>query len=621
MPDQTPNRNDVVTTCDIRKLIGQKFDRAAVIEGTDEKGLVRVAFSSELPAERWYGTEILSHAPEAVDLARLRAGGALLVNHDPDDQVGVVESASVDPDRKARALVRFSRSARGQEIAQDVADGIRRLMSVGYEVKAADPIVNSEGERTGYTITQWEPLEISIVAVPVDSTVGVGRSAEAAPPEPVAHTKPAVPEKPSQETRTMPETETTIVVDKSADVLSAERARVKEITAIGTAHQLSELAQRAVESGTSLDAFRQQVLDEMAKRGTLKPAPKADIGMSEKEVKQYSINKAVRAAVLGDWSKAGLELDASNAHRAQNTGQTFRGTFSIPHDVLQSRALTGSYASVGTVGDGGYLRPTDLLAGSFIDLLRNNTVAMQAGTQMMAGLTGVVTIPKMTSGATAYWVAENTDATASKAAFGLVTLSPKNVAAMVPWTRALALQSTPNIEDILRNDITQTLAIAIDLAVFEGAGSGDPTGIANLGGSLNTVAFGGDPSWGKLIDMQTAVATDKVPLNGAVYVGSPAFRGKCLQTERTSTNGIYLMNSPNEVAGYPFLMSTNITNTNLFFGVFSNGMLGMWGGLDLLVDPYTYAASGGVQLVAFQTVDYQVRRDVAFCLSTGMTVS
>lgn len=138
---------------------------------------VELAFSSEAEVERSFGIEILDHSPSSVRLDRLRAGAALLVGHDRDDQVGVVESVSIDVDRRGRAVVRFGNSQRADEIFQDVKDGIRRLISFGYTVHNAV----REGTRDGadvFRVTDWEPFEISIVSIPADVTVGIGRNAD-----------------------------------------------------------------------------------------------------------------------------------------------------------------------------------------------------------------------------------------------------------------------------------------------------------------------------------------------------------------------------------------------------------------------------------------------------------
>ena len=148
----------------------------------EEARTVELSFSSEEPYERWWGTEILDHAESAVRLGRLNNGGALLMDHNGRDQVGVVERAWISG-RKGRAVVRFGRSARAQEVFQDVIDGIRKLVSVGYRIVEM-VLAQRDGDNATYRVTDWEPYEISLVSIPADTTVGVGREGEAAPFDP-----------------------------------------------------------------------------------------------------------------------------------------------------------------------------------------------------------------------------------------------------------------------------------------------------------------------------------------------------------------------------------------------------------------------------------------------------
>ncbi|MEO1221840.1 MAG: hypothetical protein AAFY42_10890, partial [Pseudomonadota bacterium] len=144
----------------------------------EEARTVELSFSSEEPYQRWWGTEILDHKGSSIRLGRLNDGGALLMDHNHRDQVGVIERAWTKG-RKGYALVRFGRSARAEEIFQDVRDGIRKLVSVGYRVHELVLEKAKDGLET-YRATDWEPYEISLVAVPADSTVGVGRDGEPA---------------------------------------------------------------------------------------------------------------------------------------------------------------------------------------------------------------------------------------------------------------------------------------------------------------------------------------------------------------------------------------------------------------------------------------------------------
>ena len=167
-------------TADIRQLVGQTVERTATVARDQVdlgKRTVEVAFSSETPVENWFGYEILDHGPDACDLSRLNGRGAVLVCHDRYDQVGVTDSASVDKDRMGRAIVRFSSSARGTEIMNDVNEGIRSTISVRYIRN--EMILEKDGTdetMPTYRTTKWTPLEISLEPIPADEAAGVGRN-------------------------------------------------------------------------------------------------------------------------------------------------------------------------------------------------------------------------------------------------------------------------------------------------------------------------------------------------------------------------------------------------------------------------------------------------------------
>ena len=144
----------------------------------EEARTVSLAFSSEAEYERYFGIEILDHGSKSIRLDRMKDGAAFLVNHNTDDQVGVIESVEIGTDRVGRAMVRFGESARAEEIWQDIVTGIRKHVSVGYIVHK---MVLEEEAKDGpdkYRVTDWEPFEASIVPVPADPSVGVGRGAE-----------------------------------------------------------------------------------------------------------------------------------------------------------------------------------------------------------------------------------------------------------------------------------------------------------------------------------------------------------------------------------------------------------------------------------------------------------
>ena len=249
-------------------------NRSAINE---EARTVDVAFSSETPVERFYGNEILDHSPTSVRLGRMQDGGAVLVDHDPADHVGVVEDVQIDSDRKGRATLRFGKSQRAQEIWQDVVDGIRRFISVGYAVHRMALESKGKDSPDDYRVTDWEPLEISLVAIPADPAVGVGRAQQ--PEFDVEIDIPTIIEDRSMTEPTPTPAPTIDVKAVQNEARESELSRVREILAIGELHKMGDAARKAVADGTALNTFRETVLSELATRQPPKTDP--GIGLSD----------------------------------------------------------------------------------------------------------------------------------------------------------------------------------------------------------------------------------------------------------------------------------------------------------------------------------------------------
>lgn len=580
---------------------------------------VELAFSSETPVERWYGSEILDHGSKAVRLGRMKRGGALLMDHDSRDQVGVVESVRIDADRTGRAVMRFGKSARAQEIFQDVIDGIRKNVSVGYRVHAA-VLESSKDGNDVYRVTDWEPHEISLVSVPADVKVGVGRSVDS-----THETNPI----PVQETRIMSDEKTTPAT-KPEDVRAhqqsgadTERKRVADILAIGdqygTNHpKVRELAREAASNGMGVDEMRAKALEILATA----PKPTAEIGMDAKEQRQYSMVRALHyLANPGDRraaEAAAFELECSRA-AADKSGKTAQGLI-IPFDVMK-RDLT-----VGTAADGGNLVATNLLSGSFIDLLRNAMVLPSLGMQMLSGLVGNIAIPKQSGSGTAYWVTEGSAPTESKQAIAQVPMSPKTVGAYTDISRKLLLQSSIDVENFVQGDLATVLGLAIQAAAIKGGGSNEPVGILSTAG-IGDVAGGTNglaPTWAHIVELETDVSVANADVGSLAYLTNAKVRGKLKTTEKASSTAQFVWGEGSNPlngyrAGVTNAVPSNLTKgtanavaSAILFGNFADLIIGMWGGLDLTVDPYSNSTSGTVRVVALQDVDVAVRHAESF---------
>ncbi|MGP1456434.1 MAG: prohead protease/major capsid protein fusion protein [Veillonella parvula] len=253
------------------------YCRESTIDNVDtDSRTVELSFSSETPYGRWFGNEILCHDEECINLERFNNGlGTALFNHDRDAVVGHVEKAWIENNR-GKALVRFDEDEQSNTIFQKVQSGTLKGVSVGYMVNRYEVLEDKDTKSTNgrfngpaYVVTDWEPLEISIVSVPADPTVGVGRSAEE------IHTSIDTQEEEksmdpkenlkTEEVKSTEPAETGITQADLAKAMEAERKRTSEITALFRDFDV-EGADEAIVMGVSVDEARAMVMDQLRAR-------------------------------------------------------------------------------------------------------------------------------------------------------------------------------------------------------------------------------------------------------------------------------------------------------------------------------------------------------------------
>jgi len=581
----------------LRAMEGRKFQRAEMTAFAEmDDRTYEFPFSSENPVARYFGNEVLSHKTKAADLSRLNDGAPLLFNHDVDRVIGVVETARIDEKlKRGYARVRFSKNEFAQEVLADVKDGILRNVSFGYSIDKME-----ERGSGNFVATAWSPYEISMVSIPADKTVGIGRS--------LLLTNPAAPAAPTPEPLPNMESATPDLAVVRAEAVEAERSRISSINSLCTKHGMADLGQQLIESGRSIDEARAAVLDKINTYQEPVTMSVADIGMSEKESRSFSFLRAInylanptdRAAR----ESAAFEIEASDAAAAK-LGRQSRG-ITIPQDVLR-RDL-----SVGTASAGGNLVATDLDAGSFIDLLRNASALDQAGATVLTGLVGNVAIPRQSGAATAYWVAESGAPTESQQTVDQVSLTPRTVAAFTDYSRRLMLQSSIDVENMVRNDLARVLALKIDVAGLYGTGnSSEPLGL-KLTTGVGTEDFAADtPTFAEVVALESDVAGANALTGSPVYLMNAAMRGALKTKAKDTGSGLFVMEG-DLVNGYRGILSNQVASNDLWFGNFADLIIGYFSGLDLMVDPYTHSTSGTVRVVAMQDCDIAVRHPESF---------
>ena len=596
----------------------------------EDKRTVRIALSSEEPVERSFGIEILDHSRESVDMEWARSGNMpVLLDHDSRSLVGIVESFELDSaSNRTLAHIRFGRSELAQEAWQDVLDGIRKSVSVGYRINS---MVRDESAEDATFRANWTPMEASLVSIPADTNpmVGVARSKDSAEVN-----TPVINNNNLKEIKMTEEIKSEVNLDEvrsEATVVarSAVAKEAKEILALATKHNKRDLADASIGEGHTLEQFRGILLNNISDDTPLE-TPVAEVGLNEKQRGQYSFLNAIRAASSGDWSKAGLEREISN-EIASRSGKEARG-FYLPMDIGWGQRDQ----TVGTNSQGGFLKGTDHLGNEFIGEVYANSVVASLGGRVMTGLQGDIAIPKLSASVTnTAFVAEGSAPSEGAGVFAQVTMAPKTLATYVDYTRKLALQSDPSVEQILRNDIVQTMAAKIDQVALNGGGSNEPSGILQES-DTNVVAIatnGGAVTYAKVVDMEAAIASDNALTGTLNFATTPGVQGAMRQIPRqgSGVEGNFILNDSNSILGHNVTVSTNVPSNltkgstsgtchALILGDFSQVMMGFWSGVDVVVDSSTLSTSGGTRIAFFQDVDVAVRIPNAFAAIKDITV-
>ena len=572
----------------------------------EENRRVRIGVSSTEPVERSFGMEVLGHSADDINMEFINSGRApLLLDHDMTKQIGVIEEFKLDETaQRTIAVVRFGKSALAREVFEDVKDGIRMNISIGYRI---DKLTRMNDKDETYYKAKWTGYEISSVSVPADQSrlVGVGRSKQ----KQINNTKVRIMDNDKKQDINLDEVRTQTIDEAKAEF----KRNSKEILDLAARHNKRDLADKAIADGVSVEEFRGVLLENISNNTPLETP--SEIGMTKNEVREFSLIKAIRAMANPSDRKAqeeaAFEFECS-AEAARKYGKDAQGIM-LPAEVLRSWGKRDLNTS-----DDSTLVAEDYRGNDFIDVLRNESSVMQAGATMLRGLQGNVVIPKKTAGASAGWIAtEGGDSAESEFTSGSVTMTPRVIGAHTDCTRLLLSQSSLDVENLIRDDLTKSIATAIDLGALAGSGSsGQPTGIANTSGINTTTFAAANPTWAEIVAMESAVANDNALTGSLGYICRPADFGTLKTTEKATGTAQFVVSPDNSMNGYNVVRSNQVTSGDFYFGNFADLLIGMYGGLDITVDPYALSTSGGVRIVALQTVDVAVRHAVSFCKSS-----
>jgi HK97 family phage major capsid protein len=621
------------------------IDRAAINE---KERTVELSFSSETPVRRWFGFEVLDHSnPSSCDLSRFKDGASVVVEHDGNQLCGVIEAARIDPkDKMGRAKVRFGTSTFAEEIFKDVREGIRSLVSIRYRVGKMVTEKVEEGVET-LRATKWEPYHISFVADPADASVGVGRGANVTEQNETEIEEMRILLDPAPgggggggtATVTAPNAPT------AADGAKSERQRqtgLREVARKAKARfdkpeEIDAALERALADETSLEDFRIAMFEKLANLKPVETPDTASVGMTDKEVKRYSLVRAMYQ-LANKQPLDGIEREASD-QVAKNLRKKPDGFF-VPTDVaarsfaeskdMSTREVLRALMEMQQIRDralvsnvfnaGGALVGTDLLTGSLIELLRNQMFVMEMGARNLTGLVGDVAIPRQSGGATAYWLAVGASLTRSQQVLEQLALTPHRLAAATAYDKQLLAQSSLSVEGFVRQDLMAVLAIEKDRACINGKGAeGEPLGILKYTGMSTPVTFGtaAAPLFTDYIKFETNLATNNADRGALGYLVHPTVRGDSKGRPKFTSTGTPIWEN-DTVNGYKARATNQVpVATSVIFGRWDDLIVADWDGLDVVVDPYTLSLNGQISVVIQMFTDNGLRHAKSFSVSTN----
>lgn len=578
---------------------------------------VVLSFSSETPVERTINgqvyQEILVNTPEAVDLSRLNDGAALLFNHDFDKHIGVIEYATIDPDHIGRALVRFSNFGLGQEKYEQVQERILQKVSVGYE------ILEYEIQGDVLLVTRWKPFEISMVSVPADAAVGVGRSIETED-EGKLSVRIGEPEQPeevvseSEELEVSDEPESTESeaeeVTESEPVLSESdveapeepETEVSESEEVTPAEADVDVEESEPEADSELinkqEEQRVKELRSIAKVFKVSCESEVTQGMSVEDFKRNLKNKTIHNVKENTMENKILSM----AIRAITSGVTDesltrneRGIV-IPANALRTSTITNGTALV-----------KEDMTDSYIDLLRANSILSQFDLQVFSGLAGNgnLVIPVASGMGPAFnIIAEGTDSPIQDSVWTNITLTPKTFSGSTSITRTLQMSNAATERFVSEQLVKKAASDLENLVLAKVYSEATPQTAATFDEVAVEAAV-------------EALGIANVSVANLTAIVHPSVYSELRQTPVAGNTSAKMM-----VEGYRedqwlldevrVIVSTRVPVDTIVIGDFSEIILAQWEDLVIDRDTTSQRASQGLVLRSFAYIDFAVAHPESF---------
>ncbi|EAY5141292.1 phage major capsid protein [Salmonella enterica] len=633
----------------------------AFVESGDDR-IVELAFSSEAPYSRIYTDqngdpvelkEILVHDKDAVDLDVLNDKASLLFNHEFDNHIGVVVpgSARIDEDGVGRALVKFSQVGQlANETYDKVKEGTMSKVSVGYTVLEG----HADFSKGVYFVTKWQPYEISIVSVPADSSVGVGRSLNTITDEPANNEENREVEVENKETEIKPEEEIRSEENQENKEPENEESPSDSGNSSGDSESIPQEVnpeenrseeEKSDELNTNTESERQEepqpenkpeeeVFQRSAEDTEEIRAIGKHLNISEDEIQRAIEDKEI---TVESFKQRALNINTESKTFAKgkikmtDTIKTLENRFDLSvamRSLAEGKALNGAEAEYSQEmarkaaqrgraqrGNSVFV-PTSALApvagteirnDSFVELLMKKSVLGSLGVNVLSGLTAPIAVPRMSEGALDAFgfVAENGVSQNSDVKFDNVPMSLHTFTGGVPVTRQ-AMLTMPNIGALIAEHILKASRIKLEQAILSaGANANARDGIVKqltdaglvTETALTYKAFLAEVA--KLTDAGVDEAAIKFAMRGAL-------KADLASTLRDEGVSGYIIGDNDKLANRPVHSSGVLEAGSILVGDFSAITIGEWEGLEIDLDDTTFRSQGAIVPRVWCDLDWAV---------------
>lgn len=558
-----------------------------------ENRTLKLTFASNNPCDRGEYKEVLRVDTQSIRTKRLDNVMSLLYNHNPDDLLGRVLDYKIE-NNKAYATVQLGSTERCKEAFTLASEGILVNTSFMYRVFEVIKIDDIDGS-PAYEVTDYEPLEISLVTIPADEITGVGRSYKRSDDLQLLDINDYLEDNTDININTKSEAELNNEENKIQEQkLIDEQLEAEKLRALELEKQKEQAEKEAIEAqkliDEKLEAEQRSIAEEAEKEKEKQHLTIMTTNEDNKKMKKITITEIAKGLMTGDSSIR--EYNEKAQDYARSVGQPVSGGFMICSNDIATRA--GEFIQ-SEASSGGNLVAENYHPEMLVNVIQNKTTLKEAGVDFINASGGNLIIPTASVSGTAAWAGEIEDATQVSFGSDQIESLQKRLSAYVDVSKSLIWNGSVDVNKLVQDIIAEQFAVKLDYTAYQGAGTTKiPLGILN-NSAVQAVALSATPTRANILEMIKKL--EKSNMGATCFVMSPEMKYLLSLVDIGTAGNRFLFDEfTNQVAGYRTVISNNVPDTKLILSNWSDIKVVDYGMLDITVDNITKAGQNLVRI-------------------------